>query len=120
MSSPCTDLRKPLDENGVAMLKYSQFIGELRALLERGKTLYDLDGRHEDPGFQRWRHEVTDLIKRIEHEGYDTNCHIAERLFDVEYGSYKGNPTPGRIAAYNLDLQDTLNELEIIIGRFDK
>ena len=102
------------------MLSYRQFIDELRPLTEQARALFDLDGIHENPAFRKWRHEITDLIRRIEDVGYTVNCSIDERRFD-ELGSYSYTPSPrDELAAFNRDLQDTINELATIVERFEK
>ena len=102
------------------MLSYRQFVDELRPLTEQARTLFDLNGIHENQTFRKWRHEVTDLIERIEDAGYSVNCSIGERRFD-ELGSYTYTPGPrDRLAAFNRELQDTINELSTIIERFEK
>lgn len=102
------------------MLTYHQFIDELRPLLGQAQELAHLKQLHEDPAFRKWRHEVTDLLERIEQATYSINCSIRERLFD-ERGSYAYSPTPSeRLAAYDRDLQDTIVELGTIISRFEK
>ena len=102
------------------MLSYRQFVDELRPLIEQARALFDLDGIHENPAFRKWRHEVTDLIERIEDAGRSVNCSIGERRFD-DIGSYTYTPSPrDRLAAFNRELQDTINELATIVERFEK
>lgn len=74
------------------MFTYRDFVTELRPLIEQGGGLLDLDGLHEKPQFRGWRHEVVDLIERIEDVGYTVNSSIRERNFD-ELGSYTYDPT---------------------------
>lgn len=102
------------------MLSYRQVVDELRPLIEQARALFDLDGIHENSAFRKWRHEVTDLIERIEDAEYSVNCSIGERHFD-ELGSYTYTPSSrDRLAAFNRDLQDTINELATIVERFEK
>ena len=102
------------------MLTYRDFVKELRPLVDQAKHLVDLNGIHENPIFRKWRHEVTDLIERIESVGYTVNCSIRQKRFDRR-GSYTYTPTAhDRIEAFNRDLQDTINELATVIDRFYK
>jgi len=102
------------------MVTYSQFVDELRTLVDQARTLRDAREMHENPAFRKWRHEVTDLILLMEDAGYSINCSIVSRDFD-ERGSYTYDPSSKeRIAAFNRDLQDTVTELLTIISRFDK
>ncbi len=96
-------------------MTYKQFIEALRPLLSEALGLIDLPTMHEDPRFREWRHRVTDLVKRIKEQGYPAHCSIAVRGFD-ERGSYTHTPSAkDRLAAYNRDLRDTMNELRAII-----
>jgi len=100
------------------MITYENFINELRPLVVRGQALYDRPSRIKDPDFRRWNFEVIDLIDRIRSEKYAVNCSIASRSFASYGGSYTGSDKSA-IDAYNLDLKDTINELEILIQRYD-
>jgi hypothetical protein len=100
------------------MLTYEDFINELRPLVVRGQALYDRPSRIKDPDFRRWNFEVIDLIDRTQSEKYAVNCSIASRSFASYGGSYTGSDKRA-IDAYNLDLKDTINELEILIQRCD-
>jgi len=101
-------------------MRYEDFVNELRPLLQEAAVLLNLQNLHEEPHFRKWRHNVTDLIERIEDQGYEINSSIQNRYFD-EPGSYTYDPTrKDRINAFNRDLQDTINEFETIIARFDK
>jgi hypothetical protein len=101
------------------MFTYEKFISELRPLIVRGQTLYDRPDRTKDSDFRRWKLEVTDLIVRIQREKYTVNCSIELRSFTSFGGSYTGSDNQA-IVSYNLDLKDTINELEILIERYDK
>jgi len=101
-------------------MKYEDFVNELREFLLEANNLFDLNKVDEDPNFRKWRHNLTDLIQRIEDNGYDINCSIQNRLF-CEQGSYTYDPSQkDHVEAFNRDLQDTINELETIINKFDK
>nr|BAJ06956.1 hypothetical protein [uncultured bacterium]BAJ06958.1 hypothetical protein [uncultured bacterium] len=99
-------------------MKYSEFIDELRPLLDEAHSLFDEDQTHQSPRFRKWRHQLTTTISIIENLGYTVDCDIASRIFQVaSYGSVSKN---AQMAAYNRELQDTINEMEIIIEYFDK
>lgn len=101
-------------------MKYEDFVNELRQFLQEARNLFDLDGFDEDPAFRKWRHNVTDLIERIEDKGYEINTSIQSRDF-CQQGSYTYDPThKDHLKAFNRDLQDTINEFETIIERFEK
>jgi len=97
-------------------LTYDLFIRELDRLITSGETLYNLDQRDLDPKFRRWRLEVTDLIDRINKEGYSVRCSIRDRSF----GMYMSYVTEAYLEEeYNRELQDTLNELSLIKRRYE-
>ncbi|WP_157658342.1 DUF4145 domain-containing protein [Burkholderia ubonensis] len=100
------------------MFDYSAFIGELRALVERGNE-FSAGERHRDSeSFRRWRHETEDLIHRINRLRYDINCGIGSRAFQVmSYGSVSEREQQ---MAFDKDFDDTLSELGLVIARFDK
>ncbi len=99
-------------------MEYAKFIEELRPLHAEALNLFDDPQTHNAPRFRKWRHSVTTLISAIEDRGYSIDCSISSRIFDiVSYGSVAQTE---RVAIYNQELQDTINELESIIGFFDK
>lgn len=88
--------------------------------MQEARDLFNLQNLHEEPHFRKWRHNVTDLIERVEDQGYEVNSSIENRYFD-EPGSYTYDPTRNdRISAFNRDLQDTINEFQTIVERFEK
>lgn len=101
-------------------MKYEQFIESLKPLLEEAATLFGFEALHGDPRFRKWRHQVTDLIERIEEQGYSVNSSIVDRQFD-EHGSYTYTPSNReRLDAYDRDLQDTIIELQTIVERYNQ
>ncbi|MCU7864191.1 MAG: hypothetical protein KZQ92_09475 [Candidatus Thiodiazotropha sp. (ex Lucinoma borealis)] len=100
-------------------MKYEEFIRELIILIDQAKEMFNLRKRDSDPQFRAWRHSASDLIQRIKKEGYDVNSAINGRVFDIRMG-YWSDPTPKEcIAVYNRDLQDTINEFQTIVTRFN-
>jgi hypothetical protein len=99
-------------------MNYSEFIDELRPLLDEARSLFDEDQTHQNPRFRKWRHQLTTTISIIEDQGYTVDCDIASRIFQV--ASYGSVSKAEQIAAYNRELQDTINEMKIIIEYFDK
>lgn len=93
-------------------MKYDQFIDALGPLIEEAKSLFDREELDEGQDFRRWRHQVTDLIQRIQDEGYVVNFSMEGRYFDEPY--YMATKQE-RLDAYNRDLQDTVNELEAVV-----
>lgn len=94
-------------------LTYDLFIYELGRLITSGETLYNADQRDLDPKFRFWRLEVTDLIDRIKKAGYSVRCSIRGRSF----GTHRNATEEYLKEEYNRELQDTLNELNLVIKR---
>lgn len=99
-------------------MEYTHFIEELRPLLEEARSLFNDPQTHEAPKFRKWRHGVTTLISAIEGRGHSIDCNISSRLFAV--ASFGGVTRKEQVAAYNRDLQDTINELESVVRYFEK
>ena len=55
------------------MLTYQAFVDELRTLITSGQSLCNLPSRRDEPEFRRWKHEVVDLIERIQVKGSSLN-----------------------------------------------
>ena len=99
-------------------MSYAAFVAEIERLLGEGRSLFDKNETDQDPSFRKWRHRLTVLINTIEGRGYSVDCDVESRLFDIaSYGDISKND---RIKRYNLELQDTLNELETIVEHFSK
>lgn len=100
-------------------MTYEQFIGALRPLFSEAKMLFNLEERHENAKFRKWRHQTTDLFDRIEANGYTINSSIPSRNFD-NFGTYTDTPSASeRMKAYNRDLQDTINEIQTVIDGYE-
>ena len=99
-------------------MDYAKFIEELRPLHAEALNLFDDPQTHNAPRFRKWRHLVTTLISAIDERGYSIDCSISSRIFDI--ATYGSVAQAERVARYNQELQDTINELESIIGFFDK
>lgn len=99
-------------------MNYNDFIDELKPLLEEARTLFDVSEIHQNPQFRKWRHQLTTTIGIIQNQDYWIDCDIESRTFQV--ASYDSISKREQIAYYNQELQDTINELEIIIQHFQK
>ena len=96
-------------------MEYKDFINELKVLSEEAKDLLNVEEYHRNPGFRKWRLKLTDLIDRINKYGYRIVCNVDKRTF--------GFASPLREhekKLFNMELQDTINELELIIDNFRK
>lgn len=97
------------------MITYEDFINELRKLVTSGEKLYGAIERDLDPHFRQWRLEVTDLLSRIKQAGYSVRCYIRNRSF----GTHRNATDEYLNDEYRIDLRDTLNELSLLIKRYD-
>lgn len=100
------------------LFDYTAFIDELRELVTRAKAFSQNERSLNSEIFRRWQHETKELIHRINRLRYDIACGIEGRSFQVmSYGSISPREQQ---AKYDLDMNDTLTELELVISRFDK
>ena len=97
------------------MITYEDFINELRKLVASGEKLYGVVERDLDPHFRQWRLEVTDLLSRINQAGYSVRCYIRNRSF----GTHRNATEEYLNDEYRIELQDTLNELSLLIKRYE-
>jgi len=106
----------PIKRKANRMITYEDFINELRQLVSTGEMLYDAVERDLDSRFRQWRLEVTDLLGRIKQAGYSVQCDIHNRSF----GTHRMNATEEYLNnEYRIELQDTLNELSLLIKRYE-
>jgi hypothetical protein len=101
-------------------MEYAQFIAGIKALRDEGTQLFGREQLHEDRQFRKWRHELTDLISRISYQGYPINCQVSARSFDQHASPDTHRDKKDRIAAYDRDLLDTINELDTLIKRYSE
>lgn len=97
---------------------YAAFISDLEPLIEAGKKFDASECRHDSQVFKAWKHEVSDLIHRIERQRYSINTRLNERLFQVAtYGHVTNEEQRSR---FERDLGDTLHELDVVVSNFSK
>jgi hypothetical protein len=75
---------------------------------------------NEDRQFRRWRQELTDLISRVSYRGPPVNCQVSARTFDLHASSDTPSSKEQRLAAYDRDLLDTINEMDTLIKRYSE
>jgi len=99
---------------------YEQFVNEIRALLNEGKNLRGAQKRDQDPSFRKWRLKLQDNIRRIKDQGFEVNCKSKYRNYGASSDEYFGSSSDALNSLYNRELEDTLNELNLIVENFDK
>jgi len=121
-------------------MRYSDFISEIRSLLDEGQSFFyrpDLDEDHhqhfdahpwedenpnerlaENPAFRRWVTRLKAAVRTMRRQGYEVDILLRDfpspNPFD-EFGD-DGNTSH---FFFNRDLQDTLNELGTTIHHYD-
>jgi len=95
-------------------MKYDDFINEIKGLHTEALTLFDKEEIHSNSDFRNWKHKLTASIDLIEDQGYTIKCDIGSRLFT----NLSQNPS-SRLKHYNMELQDTINELDTIIKYYN-
>jgi len=99
---------------------YDIFIEEIRELLREGKELRNSKQRDQDPKFRKWRLKLEDAIKKIKGQGFEINCRSSYRTFSGDDHGYNIPTEEDLNNSYNQELEDTLNELGLIVEHFDK
>lgn len=97
---------------------YAAFINELTVLRDSFANPPLNHRTHDSLEFKQWRHQIGDLIERIESRGYDINCRIGQRRFRVmSYGAI----SPRELQkAFDNAHAETMIELNTIISNFEK
>lgn len=103
---------------GPRAFDYGAFIDDLRPLIRQAQHFPPDVTSVDSQVFKRWRHEITDLINRIQRKRYSINCHIESRLFMIS--SYGSSTSAEKRKRFEDDLADTLTELDVLVKNFDK
>lgn len=96
---------------------YKRFIEEIRDTISEGQKSDFKSLNHNDAKFKAWRHKLKDSINDVEALGYEINCNISRRVFFSM--SYTSSSTDNR-RVYEADLIDTINELSLILNKYEK
>jgi len=97
---------------------YAAFVDELRVLRDSYADPPPNHRNAESLAFKQWRHQLSDLIGRIEAKGYHINCRVNERRFR-ETASWS-QPARDRKSAFDTAHAETMIELDAIISNFQK
>jgi hypothetical protein len=110
-------LRSMADNSNPKPFDYAAFVEELQTIVSIAKGFNEPDRHHDSRLFRQWRHEVEDLIVRVNRLRYDVNTQFRGRSFRAMNSSatFKMDQQ-----AFDRDLSDTLGELELVIARFQK
>jgi hypothetical protein len=93
-------------------MEYNFFIQDLKKLLKEAHNLIDAANYDENHSFRKWRFQVTELVDRIKSEGFYIVCDIKSRSF----GNINSTVRENQQKQYNMELQDTITEVETIIS----
>lgn len=97
-------------------MDYKDFIIEQKILLKEAKTLFNAEDYDKNHSFRKWRFKLTESINRIKMEGFNIVCDIESRSFgDINVTAEKYQRD-----VFNMELQDTINEVKSIIDNFGK
>ena len=98
------------------MITYATFIEALPPLVRQAQALLTSTELADGVDFRRWRHDLRDLVQRIEAKGYSVNCGVGSRAFRI--AALGGPISKERQRAWFLrELQDTVGELELLCSR---
>jgi hypothetical protein len=95
---------------------YAAFIDECRLLVQRAAAFTPIERSGYGVEFRRWRLELSDLLTQIRKSKYSPNIYVEGRSFHAGEDARDSEDN----AVFNVDLHDTLTELQLLIARFDK
>jgi len=102
------------------MITYKNFIDEIRRLAAEGKKLRNAGRMHEDPGFRKWRNELGSVLSQIVQVDYLLPCSVQAHNRRFGYSTRITTTDEELMAAYRRDMDDTINELTVIVESFDR
>ncbi len=115
-----SDSSQQVVSGGNMMISYEAFIAELRGLVLKGEQLIEVEEFDLNEDFRDWRHEVTELIKRIEQQGWPVSSGIKYRTFGGNIKTYYDKAGEKRKNTFQLHMKDTIRELKTIIDHNEK
>jgi hypothetical protein len=100
------------------IVRYQDFIGELRQYIDEARRLLVAGVTHEDPGFRSWRHRSESLVREAAAHGYRLpgKYNSSER----HYADFYDYSPKGMVHALAKDLKDSEIELIFLVEQFDK
>jgi hypothetical protein len=96
------------------VFSYETFISEATQLVVEAKQ-FNVKSE-DDRTFQRWKHRLEDVMRRIRAEGYRPECEIFSRLFT---NTSPWSTTPNE-EVFVRAVDKTIIELETLIASFEK
>lgn len=102
-----------------AMMTYKRFIDELRYLLKQMPELRNSREMDKHPAFRKWRHTLESIVGEVKR---DFELPGEMRSASRNFAGYAGGDfgPPPAFASYQLEMDDTANELEHIISSYEK
>lgn len=101
------------------MLRYADVISELKRLVDEAKRLRSKRGMHLDPAFRRWRHELETTLSQAESAGFELPGEV--RVHVRSFGASDRIVSDDELfAMYQLEIDDTVIELETIISTYQR
>lgn len=101
------------------MIRYANFILELKRLTDEAKRLRFSREMHQDPAFRRWRHELETAVSQAGNAGFQLPGEV--RVQARSFGGLDGVVGDDQgFAMYQREIEDTVIELETIISAYYK
>ena len=98
------------------LMRYRDFIDELRSLVVTSQRLSRTGMTHEDAPFREWRHRIESLVREASVTyRLPGNCQSAVRVYGSQYADLTRSA-----CAFEADLNDTTIELKFLIDHFNK
>jgi len=102
------------------VITYTGFVSELRRLIAEAKEIRAAPKMETDPRFRKWRNELEGVLSQINQVGFLLPCPV--RVESRTFG-YTGNDSISqerRFDWYQTEMDDTINELELIVTSYQK
>jgi hypothetical protein len=100
-------------------MRYADFIAELERLIVDGRAILQRGATHKDPAFRKWRHEAESIVETARTRGFDVpgEFNSSRRQY---LALWMGASTQDNVEALGADLNDSIVELEFIVGHYRK
>ena len=102
------------------MITYAGFITEIKRLVAEAKRLRSANKMHQDDRFRKWRNELEGVLSQIAQVGFLLPCPVRVKVREFGYTSNERIPDAERLKWYQMEMDDTINELDFIIDSYQK
>lgn len=102
------------------MITYSGFIKEIERLAAEASKLRSARKMHLDENFRKWRHELEGVLSQIAQVGHPLPGPVKVKARSFGYVNNDRIAETERFQWYQMEMDDTINELQFIIDSYEK